>query len=608
MKMCEGKTFQFYLLVGSDDDDGLLVIKVLCLDSTQAKQIFNWNKYQAISILTEKGFRIHLTQTGMGVEINLASHDPLTRIHARYHDLVVIHHSMAYRLSFQCQWTQRQQQPQEPMIITDLLINFSGVHLFGSQGIIMNGEKLTQRPMKTEVLLPQIERPKIKGKRYLWGNFTEFHVNSVIAHITMESFLDHLMLTPANWKILIGSDSQRPIQIELTEDLILTLVDFLKGHYVFDHFVLTLPKMSVSKISDNFVFEGYLCDSQILNELIFPREEPLNDEALFDQLKEICPDPDLVQGYIKAILVYLITNHLLIGSEYLETTLLKHILIHHIQKYVDNVKSYQAVNICHFEKSHGLSRNLIEKSLPANPESSSIVIMNHEGQMIPYPDTFRLILDTGNSVTTYIGHDVVTFLGLKPQQFCSVVSHGVGGGILECHEYVYLSFAMQRFPQRIYRVLSFVRYEEPKTLLLGQNSGLDLLFADGYTIKGKYAPHSQKKLMELKLKESQHKIIQILQGKYRSFIQKPPELSLILSQPLMIPLFLTLLDFLSEHLLLLNQYYTETDMETLSILWKWLNQIKIEITHVQTHDPSYPPVMDQIKKKIDLIYQEDTQH
>ena len=226
---------------------------------------------------------------------------------------------------------------------------------------------------------------------------------------------DHLMQRPAHWTTLMNSDPQKMIQIELAEKLILPISDFLAGRFSFDRFLLTLPNRVKSQTEDNFFFEDYPCNLQIMNELLFPQEELIKTETFFDQLKEICLDPTLIHGYVNAIVIYLITNHLLI--DYLNTTLLKHLLLDHIQKYVDHVKSYQAFNFCLLE-----TQGLITKILPANPESESILVMNQKDQMISFPTIFRVILDTGNSATTYVGHEIVKFLGLKPQEFCNVTS------------------------------------------------------------------------------------------------------------------------------------------------------------------------------------------
>ena len=86
--------------------------------------------------------------------------------------------------------------------------------------------------------------------------------------------------------------------------------------------------------------------------------------------------------------------------------------------------------------------------------------------------------------------------------------------------------------------------------------------------------------LERSLKQEQEGVIRLLE--HSSLIRDHPKIEEIVSDRSLSRSFMKLLNFLSKHRLMLHQYYTETEMSTLSLLWTWLSQINETILKLET--------------------------
>lgn len=134
----------------------------------------------------------------------------------------------------------------------------------------------------------------------------------------------------------------------------------------------------------------------------------------------------------------------------------------------------------------------IPKILPSTLENKNILFKNGAKKYVTLSGPMRVIFDSGNSTVTSIGRNVVDELGLEVTQGCMMISVGVGGKNKTCGDYVTLNFKFSpTFSNAInkeYQILAFVDDATLKnTVLFGHANGLDLLFADNYSIKGAYS-------------------------------------------------------------------------------------------------------------------------
>lgn len=134
----------------------------------------------------------------------------------------------------------------------------------------------------------------------------------------------------------------------------------------------------------------------------------------------------------------------------------------------------------------------IPKLLPSTIENRNIFFKNKTNNYVTLSDPMRVIFDSGNATVTSIGRNVVNELKLNVTKGCMMISVGVGGQNKTCGDYVTLGFKFSpKFPNGInkeYQILAFVDDATlQNTVLFGHANGLDLLFADNYSIKGAYS-------------------------------------------------------------------------------------------------------------------------
>jgi hypothetical protein len=422
-------------------------------------------------------------------------------------------------------------------------------------------------------------------------------MNDHLYYLDTYTLIDEI-LSKILTKITFGN-KDHTIQVTTDQTGSITLNGILNNTFDFDEFILVT---NADKKRYEFIFNQYRCNWNILQEIIFPKRTEILPEQMTELLK-ICPDIDIVRNYVNGIIMFLITEYPLF--DYVYTTLLKHVVTYHIQQYVNKVKSNHATNVCQLSSVGDFT--LINKYLPANMDSGAILIKNHTGKLIDYPEQFNFILDSGNSVTTYIGENVVEFLKLTPKQFCNVVSHGVGGGVLQCNQYVNLSFALKKMPQKIYTIIAFVRKDDKDSVLVGQNSGLDVLFDDNYSIKGKFDSISPKAILHKRLISQQKSTLDDIRGRYGSLLGLNLDKAIQArdAQLMYDPSFLTMcvefVGYIEQHVSLFTSVTTQTDMETLSHIWKFMMQLKT-LLEVVAPPPPLRRVFMELTQKIDHIF------
>ena len=159
----------------------------------------------------------------------------------------------------------------------------------------------------------------------------------------------------------------------------------------------------------------------------------------------------------------------------------------------------------------------IPKRIPSTLANKYLMIRSGKkrgGQYVKVEDLaidkdFSVIFDSGNSSVTMVGREIVRALGLEPLNLgCRLATHGIGGcATINC-EYVVLDLKFSPdFPYangKEYRVIGFVNDCENlrSTLLFGHQNGLDLLFADQYSIYGEYDPTDERVREATSIKKS----------------------------------------------------------------------------------------------------------
>ena len=140
--------------------------------------------------------------------------------------------------------------------------------------------------------------------------------------------------------------------------------------------------------------------------------------------------------------------------------------------------------------------NTINKYVPSQLTSNDIEIRARGGAFVALndparPRRFKVIFDSGNAGSTFIGQDIVTHLGLQPIPGFRFRAMGVGGvPFNQSGDVVRLDFRLaDTYPEydgKEYSILAFVSTSMPDTLLFGHRGGLTNLFKDKYSIKGKF--------------------------------------------------------------------------------------------------------------------------
>lgn len=135
--------------------------------------------------------------------------------------------------------------------------------------------------------------------------------------------------------------------------------------------------------------------------------------------------------------------------------------------------------------------NSFVKYIPSNLSNKYIEFMTGDKTFKKINTSNKIIFDSGNSAPTSIGRYIVKELNLPTFKSCEISTHGIGGENVNCGQFVELKFRLDSSYQyannKVYTIYAFVDDNQLKdTVLFGNQSGLDVLFIDNYSIKYHY--------------------------------------------------------------------------------------------------------------------------
>jgi len=135
------------------------------------------------------------------------------------------------------------------------------------------------------------------------------------------------------------------------------------------------------------------------------------------------------------------------------------------------------------------------KELDVKPDPDLFLFKNSEDVYVKLHKNASIVMDTGNDSYSLVGANIIKHLDLQPRSDC-LPSRGIGGKVVfdEC---VTMSFMLPYFGDGEYTIKAYMDDDEPDRLIFGWDSGLDLLFENGYFYRRESRRDLEKALQKL---------------------------------------------------------------------------------------------------------------